>query len=68
MVLEITEKNAAVQVLLAGHGEGEVWGLDSHPLAPKFATSSYDGSVRVWVRVWDLTNKVKNNLSLKLLT
>ena len=62
MVLEITEKNAAVQVLLAGHGEGEVWGLDSHPLAPKFATSSYDGSVRVW----DLTNKVKNEMSLQL--
>lgn len=52
-VLEITEKNAAVQVLVAGHGEGEVWGLDTHPLAAKFATSSYDGSVRIW----DLANK-----------
>lgn len=39
---------------MAGHGEGEVWGLDTHPLAAKFATSSYDGSVRIW----DLANKV----------
>lgn len=43
-----------MQVLVAGHGEGEVWGLDTHPLAAKFATSSYDGSIRIW----DLANKV----------
>ena len=39
---------------MAGHGEGEVWGLDRHPSQPRFITASYDGTVRIW----DIANKV----------
>ncbi|BFZ11617.1 hypothetical protein BsWGS_14656 [Bradybaena similaris] len=47
-ILEISEKSGTIQVVVAGHGEGEVWGLDQHPTAPKFITASYDGTVRLW--------------------
>ncbi|KAL5008221.1 hypothetical protein ScPMuIL_013802 [Solemya velum] len=52
-VIEIGEKNGTIQVLVGGHGEGEVWGLDRHPTLPRFITASYDGTVRIW----DLGNK-----------
>ncbi|KAK3093757.1 hypothetical protein FSP39_019782 [Pinctada imbricata] len=52
-ILEISEKNGGIQMLVAGHGEGEVWGLDTHPSLPRFVTASFDGTLRVW----DLTNK-----------
>ena len=53
-VIEISEKTGNVQVVVGGHSEGEVWGLDVHPTASKFITASYDGTVRLW----DLSSKV----------
>ena len=53
-ILEISEKNGTIQTLVAGHAEGEVWGLDTHPSLPRFITASFDGTIRVW----DLNNKV----------
>ncbi|XP_060573407.1 echinoderm microtubule-associated protein-like 6 [Ruditapes philippinarum] len=47
-VIEIGEKNGVLQVLVGGHAEGEVWGLDRHPALPQFITASYDGTVRIW--------------------
>ncbi|GFS05106.1 echinoderm microtubule-associated protein-like 6 [Elysia marginata] len=47
-IVEIAEKTGNVHVLVAGHGEGEVWGLDRHPTASKFITAGYDGTVRLW--------------------
>ncbi|XP_012942464.1 echinoderm microtubule-associated protein-like 6 isoform X2 [Aplysia californica] len=47
-VMEISEKSGTVNVVVAGHSEGEVWGLDRHPTSAKFITSSYDGTVRLW--------------------
>ncbi|GFN97686.1 echinoderm microtubule-associated protein-like 6 [Plakobranchus ocellatus] len=52
-ILEVAEKTGNVHVLVAGHGEGEVWGLDRHPTAAKFITAGYDGTVRLW----DLASK-----------
>jgi WD40 repeat protein len=53
-VIEIGEKNGVLQVLVGGHAEGEVWGLDRHPALPQFITASYDGTVRIW----DIPSKV----------
>ena len=53
-VMEISEKSGAVTVVVGGHGEGEVWGLDRHPSLPRFITASYDGTVRLW----DVSSKV----------
>ncbi|KAJ8309461.1 hypothetical protein KUTeg_014335 [Tegillarca granosa] len=47
-VIEVGEKNGTIQVLVAGHAEGEVWGLDQHPSSPRFLTASFDGTVRLW--------------------
>ncbi|CAG5133153.1 unnamed protein product, partial [Candidula unifasciata] len=47
-ILEISEKTGTVQVIVAGHGEGEVWGLDQHPTTSRCITASYDGTVRLW--------------------
>ncbi|XP_041352370.1 echinoderm microtubule-associated protein-like 6 isoform X2 [Gigantopelta aegis] len=47
-VLEISEKNGAIQVIVSGHGEGQVWGLDRHPASSQFITASFDGSVCLW--------------------
>ena len=47
-VLEIAEKNGAIQVIVSGHGEGQVWGLDRHPVLSQFITASFDGSVCLW--------------------
>lgn len=54
--MEITEKSGNVHVIVAGHAEGEVWGLDRHPSHSKFITASYDGSVRLW----DIPSKVSD--------
>lgn len=61
-ILEISEKSGTIQVVVAGHGEGEVWGLDQHPAAPKYITASYDGTVRLW----DIPSKVYCAASLYL--
>lgn len=53
-VIEIGEKNGLISVLVGGHAEGEVWGLDKHPTLPQFITASYDGTVRIW----DIVGKV----------
>ena len=53
--MEISEKTGTVQVVVGGHSEGEVWGLDVHPTTSKFITASYDGTVRLW----DLASKVR---------
>ncbi|XP_050404782.1 echinoderm microtubule-associated protein-like 6 [Patella vulgata] len=47
-IVEVGEKDGGIQVLVAGHSEGEVWGLDSHPTLNQFITASFDGSVRMW--------------------
>ena len=46
--MEVGEKNGTIQILVAGHGEGEVWGLSCHPQVPRFVTASFDGTVRIW--------------------
>lgn len=53
-VIEVGEKNGTIQVLVAGHAEGEVWGLDQHPSSARFLTASFDGTVRLW----DISTKV----------
>ena len=53
--IEINEKSGEKRMLTCGHGEGELWGLGTHPSQPKFVTASDDGSVRLW----DIVNKVK---------
>ena len=52
--VEINEKTGSANVLTCGHGEGELWGLATHPSAEKFATASDDGTVRLW----DIVQKV----------
>ncbi|ESO87658.1 hypothetical protein LOTGIDRAFT_166239 [Lottia gigantea] len=47
-VLELSEKEGNIQILVAGHSEGEVWGLDTHPTLNHFITASFDGTVRMW--------------------
>ena len=58
--MEVDEKNGNVKVIVGGHGEGEVWGLDVHPATAKFITASFDGSVRLW----DIATKVSTYIYL----
>ena len=52
--LEINEKTGAAQMVTCGHGEGELWGLTTHPSTDRFVTASEDGTVRQW----DIIQKV----------
>ncbi|XP_038072339.1 echinoderm microtubule-associated protein-like 6 [Patiria miniata] len=47
-VIEIGEKNGQVTMLVQGHGEGEIWGLATHPSKELFASASDDGTIRIW--------------------
>ena len=52
--IELNEKTGEANALTCGHGEGELWGLATHPSSNKFITASEDGTVRLW----DVVNKV----------
>ena len=47
-IIEIGEKNGQVTMLVQGHGEGEIWGLATHPSKEVFASASDDGTIRIW--------------------
>ncbi|XP_069464337.1 echinoderm microtubule-associated protein-like 6 isoform X1 [Ambystoma mexicanum] len=60
-VIEVGEKNAASNILINGHMEGEIWGLAVHPSKDIFISASYDGTARIW----DLASKkMLNEVSL----
>lgn len=53
-ILEVGEKNAASNLLIDCHMEGEIWGLATHPSKDIFISASNDGTARIW----DLSDKV----------
>lgn len=53
-IIEVGEKNAASNILIDGHMEGEIWGLATHPSKDIFISASNDGTARIW----DLADKV----------
>lgn len=61
-IIEVGEKNAASNILIDGHMEGEIWGLATHPAKDIFISASNDGTARIW----DLADKVRG-LSARLL-
>lgn len=54
-IIEVGEKNAASNILIDGHMEGEIWGLATHPSKDIFISASNDGTARIW----DLADKVR---------
>ncbi|EGW07847.1 Echinoderm microtubule-associated protein-like 6 [Cricetulus griseus] len=52
-IIEVGEKNAASNILIDGHMEGEIWGLATHPSKDIFISASNDGTARIW----DLADK-----------
>uniref|UniRef100_A0A8C0UQ86 EMAP like 6 n=1 Tax=Cyanistes caeruleus TaxID=156563 RepID=A0A8C0UQ86_CYACU len=60
-ILEVGEKNAASNLLIDCHMEGEIWGLATHPSKDIFISASNDGTARIW----DLSDKkLVNKVSL----
>lgn len=57
-IIEVGEKNAASNILIDGHMEGEIWGLATHPSKDIFISASNDGTARIW----DLADKVRGRL------
>lgn len=55
-IIEVGEKNAASNILIDGHMEGEIWGLATHPSKDIFISASNDGTARIW----DLADKVRD--------
>lgn len=56
-IIEVGEKNAASNILIDGHMEGEIWGLATHPSKDIFISASNDGTARIW----DLADKVRGH-------
>ncbi|XP_041920805.1 echinoderm microtubule-associated protein-like 6 isoform X3 [Alosa alosa] len=60
-IIEVGEKNAASNILINGHMQGEIWGLATHPTKDVFISASDDGTIRIW----DLADKkLLNKVSL----
>ena len=59
-IIEVGEKNAASNILIDGHMEGEIWGLATHPSKDIFISASKDGTARIW----DLADKVRGRPGL----
>ncbi|KAJ8250799.1 hypothetical protein COCON_G00227210 [Conger conger] len=60
-IIEVGEKNAASNILINGHMQGEIWGLATHPSKDMFISASDDGTIRIW----DLADKkLLNKVSL----
>ncbi len=47
-IFEIQEKTSAVNKLVMGHSEGELWGLAVHPSRDIYVSASYDGDIKLW--------------------
>ncbi|XP_042565417.1 echinoderm microtubule-associated protein-like 6 isoform X9 [Clupea harengus] len=60
-IIEVGEKNAASNILINGHMQGEIWGLATHPSKDVFISASDDETIRIW----DLVDKkLLNKVSL----
>ncbi|KAM4607535.1 echinoderm microtubule-associated protein-like 6 isoform 3-T3 [Polymixia lowei] len=60
-IIEVGEKNAASNLLMNSHTQGEIWGLAAHPSKEMFISASDDGTIRIW----DLADKkLLNKVSL----
>jgi len=42
------DENGVARVLMRGHFDDELWGLDIHPLEPKVATFGRDNLLAIW--------------------
>ncbi|KAG9334207.1 hypothetical protein JZ751_008505 [Albula glossodonta] len=52
-IIEVGEKNAASNIMMNGHTQGQIWGLAAHPSKDMFISASDDGTIRIW----DLADK-----------